>query len=146
MRISIAPRSVVSRRTGVSLVTMVSARVVGIPSPCIASEARNSRTVERSTAEWIATLEALAVPCGPINTLADVFADPQVQARGLKVTMPHPVAGQVPLVASPMKLSATPVDYRLPPPMLGEHTDEILAATLGLDAAAIARLRADGVV
>ena len=103
-------------------------------------------TVERSTAEWIATLEALAVPCGPINTLADVFADPQVQARGLKVTMPHPVAGQVPLVASPMKLSATPVDYRLPPPMLGEHTDDILAATLGLDAAAIARLRADGVV
>ncbi len=103
-------------------------------------------TIERSTAEWIATLEALAVPCGPINTLADVFADPQVQARGLKVTMPHPVAGQVPLVASPMKLSATPVDYRLPPPMLGEHTDEILAATLGLDAAAIARLRADGVV
>ena len=103
-------------------------------------------TVERGTAEWIATLEALAVPCGPINTLADVFADPQVQARGLKVTMPHPVAGQVPLVASPMKLSATPVDYRLPPPMLGEHTDEILAATLGLDAAAIARLRADGVV
>jgi len=81
-----------------------------------------------------------------LNTLADVFADPQVQARGLKVTMPHPVAGQVPLVASPMKLSATPVDYRLPPPMLGEHTDDILAATLGLDAAAIARLRADGVV
>ena len=103
-------------------------------------------TIERSTAEWIATLEALAVPCGPINTLADVFADPQVQARGLKVTMPHPLAGQVPLVASPMKLSATPVDYRLPPPMLGEHTDDILAATLGLDAAAIARLRADGVV
>ena len=103
-------------------------------------------TVERSTADWISTLEALAVPCGPINTLADVFADPQVQARGLKVTVPHPIAGQLPLVASPMKLSATPVDYRLPPPMLGEHTDDILAATLGLDAAAIARLRADGVV
>ena len=103
-------------------------------------------TVERSTADWISTLEALAVPCGPINTLADVFADPQVQARGLKVTVPQPIAGQLPLVASPMKLSATPVDYRLPPPMLGEHTDDILAATLGLDAAAIARLRADGVV
>ncbi|WP_374516001.1 CaiB/BaiF CoA transferase family protein, partial [Niveibacterium sp.] len=90
-------------------------------------------TVERSTAEWIAKLEALAVPCGPINTLADVFADPQVLARGLKVTMPHAVAGQVPLVASPMKLSATPVDYRLPPPMLGEHTDDILSTMLGLD-------------
>ncbi|MER2553933.1 MAG: CaiB/BaiF CoA-transferase family protein [Thauera sp.] len=103
-------------------------------------------TVERSTAQWIATLEALAVPCGPINTLADVFADPQVQARGLKVAVPHPVAGSVPLVASPMKLSATPVDYRLPPPMLGEHTDDILSTTLGLDTEAIARLRASGVV
>ncbi|MFN4063487.1 MAG: CaiB/BaiF CoA transferase family protein [Parazoarcus communis] len=103
-------------------------------------------TVDRSTADWIAALEAQAVPCGPINTLADVFADPQVQARGLKVTMPHPVAGEVPLVASPMRLSATPVDYRLPPPMLGEHTDEVLAGTLGLDAHDIALLRKRGVV
>lgn len=103
-------------------------------------------TIERSTADWVAALEALAVPCGPINTLADVFADPQVQARGLKVTMPHPVAGSLPLVANPMKLSATPVDYRLPPPMLGEHTDGVLAATLGLDVARIAALRAGGIV
>jgi crotonobetainyl-CoA:carnitine CoA-transferase CaiB-like acyl-CoA transferase len=103
-------------------------------------------TIERSTADWVAALEALAVPCGPINTLADVFADPQVQVRGLKVTMPHPVAGSLPLVANPMKLSATPVDYRLPPPMLGEHTDGVLAATLGLDAARIAALRAGGIV
>src|SRR5690606_35058505 len=84
-------------------------------------------TIERSTADWVAALEARGVPCGPINTLAEVFADPQVQARGLKVTMPHAVAGTLPLVASPMKLSATPVDYRQPPPMLGEHTDEVLA-------------------
>ena len=69
-----------------------------------------------------------------------------MQARGLKVAVPHPVAGSVPLVASPMKLSATPVDYRLPPPMLGEHTDDILSTTLGLDTEAIARLRASGVV
>jgi len=103
-------------------------------------------TIERSTVDWVAALEALAVPCGPINTLADVFAVPQVQARGLKVTMPHPVAGSLPLVANPMKLSATPVDYRLPPPMLGEHTDGVLAATLGLDAARIAALRAGGIV
>ncbi len=103
-------------------------------------------TIERSTADWVAALEALAVPCGPINTLADVFADPQVQARGLKVTMPHPVAGSLPLVANPMKLSATPVDYRLPPPMLGEHTEGVLAATLGLDVARIAALRAGGIV
>ncbi|MCK2086833.1 CoA transferase [Thauera aromatica] len=103
-------------------------------------------TVERNTADWIAMLEALAVPCGPINTLADVFADPQVVARGMKVTMPHPAAGSVPQVANPMKLSATPVDYRLPPPMLGEHTEAILAGTLGLDAETIAGLRASGVV
>ncbi|WP_341646249.1 CaiB/BaiF CoA transferase family protein [Thauera sp. SDU_THAU2] len=103
-------------------------------------------TVERTTADWVAALEARAVPCGPINSLADVFADPQVLARGLKVTMPHPVAGEVPLVASPMRLSATPVDYRLPPPMLGEHTDEVLATTLGLDAGEIARLRESGVL
>jgi crotonobetainyl-CoA:carnitine CoA-transferase CaiB-like acyl-CoA transferase len=103
-------------------------------------------TIERSTADWVAALEALAVPCGPINTLADVFADPQVQVRGLKVTMPHPVAGSLPLVANPMKLSATPVDYRLPPPMLGEHTVGVRAATLGLDAARIAALRAGGIV
>ncbi|MBD5801581.1 Formyl-coenzyme A transferase [Azoarcus sp. Aa7] len=103
-------------------------------------------TVLRSTAEWIAALESLAVPCGPINTLADVFADPQVHARGLKVTIPHPVAGTVPLVANPMKLSATPPDYRLPPPALGEHTDEILRGTLGLQDGEIARLRASGVL
>lgn len=103
-------------------------------------------TVERNTADWIRALEAKAVPCGPINTLADVFADPQVQARGMKVTMPHPVAGQVPLVASPMKFSATPVDYRLPPPMLGEHTDEILAGTLGMSADDIVKLREAGAI
>lgn len=106
----------------------------------------NEITRQRTTADWIAQLEARAVPCGPINTLADVFADPQVQARGMKVTMPHPQAGQVPLVASPMKLSSTPVDYRLPPPATGEHTDSILAQTLGLAPEAIARLREQGVV
>ncbi|MCK2126848.1 CoA transferase [Thauera aromatica] len=103
-------------------------------------------TVERNTGDWIAMLEALAVPCGPINTLADVFADPQVVARGMKVTMPHQATGSVPQVASPIKLSATPVDYRLPPPMLGEHTDQILAETLALDADAITRLRTGGVI
>ncbi|MDO5102507.1 MAG: CaiB/BaiF CoA-transferase family protein [Lautropia sp.] len=103
-------------------------------------------TVARNTADWIQALEAKAVPCGPINTLADVFADPQVQARGMQVTMPHPVAGQVPLVASPMRFSATPVDYRLAPPMLGEHTEEILAGTLGMSGDEIARLREVGAI
>ncbi len=103
-------------------------------------------TIERSTAEWIAALEAISVPCGPINTLADVFADPQVVARGLKVEMPHPLAGSVPLVANPIRLSSTPVEYRSPPPLLGEHTDAVLGGTLGLDPGRIAALRSGGVI
>ncbi|MBF1238954.1 MAG: CoA transferase, partial [Lautropia mirabilis] len=97
----------------------------------------NEITATRTTAEWIAQLEARAVPCGPINGLAEVFADPQVQARGLAVKMPHPEAGEVPLVASPIRLSKTPVEYRRAPPLVGEHTDEILA-DLGVDTAGIA--------
>ena len=84
-------------------------------------------------------------PCGPINGLAEVFVNPQVQARGLAVKMPHPEAGEVPLVASPIRLSKTPVKYRRAPPLVGEHTDEILA-DLGVDAAGIAGLRERGVV
>ena len=105
----------------------------------------NEITATRTTTEWIAQLEARAVPCGPINGLAEVFADPQVQARGLAVKMPHPEAGEVPLVASPIRLSKTPVEYRRTPPLVGEHTDEILA-DLGVDAAGIAGLRERGVV
>lgn len=98
-------------------------------------------TVFRSTAEWIAALEPAGVPCGPINDLAQVFADPQVIARGLKVELPHPLAGTVPGVASPLRLSATPVQYRNAPPLLGEHTDAVLGELLGLDAATLAGLR-----
>lgn len=94
----------------------------------------------RSRADWLAALEAAKVPCGPINDLDDVFADPQIQARGMTVEMPHPQAGTVRLVASPMKFSATPVQYRRPPPLLGEHTAELLRE-FGLDDAAIDALR-----
>ncbi|MDY0107711.1 MAG: CaiB/BaiF CoA-transferase family protein [Giesbergeria sp.] len=89
-------------------------------------------TVTRSTRDWITLLEQHAVPCGPINTVRDVFDDPQVQARGLQITMPHPQAGAVPLVASPIRLSDTPVTYRHTPPQLGQHTDEVLTRHLGL--------------
>jgi crotonobetainyl-CoA:carnitine CoA-transferase CaiB-like acyl-CoA transferase len=71
------------------------------------------------------------VPCGPINRLDAVFADPQVVARGLCVALPHPLAGTVPGVANPVRLSATPVVYRSAPPLLGQHTDEVLADWLG---------------
>ena len=101
-------------------------------------------TVLHTTAEWILSLERAGVPCGPINDLAQVFADPQVQARGLRVELPHPLAGTVPQVASPIRLSETPVEYRNPPPTLGQHTDEV-PRRLGLDAAALERLR-DGKV
>jgi crotonobetainyl-CoA:carnitine CoA-transferase CaiB-like acyl-CoA transferase len=85
------------------------------------------------------------VPCGPINDIGETFADPHVQARGMTVQLPHPQAGEVRLVASPIKLSATPVQYRRAPPLLGQHTDEVLAE-LGIDTAARAALRSQGVV
>ncbi|MDE2147470.1 MAG: CoA transferase [Burkholderiales bacterium] len=81
----------------------------------------------RTRADWLAAFEAATVPCGPINDLAEVFADPQVRARGMAMPVPHPLSDTLRLVASPMKLSATPVQLRRPPPLLGEHTDEVLA-------------------
>ncbi|WP_431482985.1 CaiB/BaiF CoA transferase family protein [Pseudomonas solani] len=98
-------------------------------------------TVFKTTAEWVVALEEVGVPCGPINDLAAVFEDPQVLARGLKVELPHALSGLVAQVASPLRLSDTPVEYRLAPPRLGEHTDEVLARVLGLDGGAIATLR-----
>jgi crotonobetainyl-CoA:carnitine CoA-transferase CaiB-like acyl-CoA transferase len=100
----------------------------------------------RNTREWVEILEAAGVPNGPINNVAQVFEEPQVKARGIKVVLDHPVAGKVPTVASPMRFSATPVEYRLAPPVLGQHTEEILRGLLQLDDAAIARLRADGTI
>ena len=103
-------------------------------------------TVFRTTAQWLTALEQAGVPCGPINDLAQVFADPQVQHRGLRLEMPHPLAGMVPQVASPLRLSASPVDYRAPPPLLGEHSEALLQRLLGMDGERIAALRAAGVV
>jgi crotonobetainyl-CoA:carnitine CoA-transferase CaiB-like acyl-CoA transferase len=94
---------------------------------------------------WSEALEAAGVPCGPINDLSQVFEDPQVRHRGMRIELPHPVAGTVPLVASPMKLSRTPVEHRSAPPTLGEHTEEVLRS-LGLTAEEIATLRASRVV
>ena len=103
-------------------------------------------TVFKTTAQWVAQLEAVGVPCGPINDLAQVFADPQVQARGLAMQLPHVLAGLVPQVASPIRLSKTPVEYRNAPPLLGEHTRQVLEQVLGLKAATVEALRRSGVV
>jgi crotonobetainyl-CoA:carnitine CoA-transferase CaiB-like acyl-CoA transferase len=100
----------------------------------------------RPTAQWILDLERVGVPCGPINGIDAVFADPQVQARGMTLDIPHPVAGQVSLVANPLKLSQTPVSYRCAPPVLGADTGEVLARKLGLSAADIEALRAGKII
>ena len=95
----------------------------------------------RRKSDWLSALEAAKVPCGAINSLAEVFADPQVRERGMVTHWSHPAREDVQLVSSPIKLSATPVRSDLPPPLLGQHTDEVLTDVLGLDAQAIAALR-----
>jgi crotonobetainyl-CoA:carnitine CoA-transferase CaiB-like acyl-CoA transferase len=100
----------------------------------------------RTTREWVAALEAAGVPCGPINRLDEVFDDPQVKHRGMRIELPHPLAGSLPLVANPIRLSASPVTHGAAPPLLGQHTEEILQAWLGLSSAELARLREAGIV
>jgi crotonobetainyl-CoA:carnitine CoA-transferase CaiB-like acyl-CoA transferase len=101
---------------------------------------------KRTTRDWVEALEAAGVPNGPINTLEQVFAEPQAIARGLRLELAHPAAGQVSLVRSPMRFSTTPIEHERPPPLLGQHTDEILRGVLGLSEPEISKLRAEGVV
>ena len=100
----------------------------------------------RSKREWIELLEAATVPCGPINNMKEVFEDPQVRHRQLRVDMPHPLGGVAPVVASPMRLSETPVEYRLAPPMLGQHNEEVLKGLLCRSDADLKRLKDAGIV
>ena len=102
---------------------------------------------QHPTAWWIERLEAIGVGCGPINQLSQVFADPQVEARETVVRMAHPAAPDgIEVIANPVRLSETPADYRLPPPMLGQHTDEVLRDRLDLSEARLAALRERGVI
>jgi crotonobetainyl-CoA:carnitine CoA-transferase CaiB-like acyl-CoA transferase len=102
----------------------------------------------RSKAEWVDGLTALGVPCGPVNSIDEVFEDPQVRHRGMRIEMPHPLSasGTVPLLGNPIKMSATPPAYDKPPPYLGQHTAEVLEELLALDDAAIAGLRETGII
>jgi crotonobetainyl-CoA:carnitine CoA-transferase CaiB-like acyl-CoA transferase len=100
----------------------------------------------RATREWVELLERAGVPNGPINDIAQVFEEPQVKARGIRIELEHPVAGALPMVASPMRFSATPVEHRRAPPVVGQHTEEVLRGLLRLADEDIQRLRADGVI
>jgi len=100
----------------------------------------------RSQQDWLDALQARGVPCGPINRLDQVFADPQIVARAMRRDLPHPLAGSVPQVVAPLKLSATPLAFDRPPPLLGEHTAEVLQARLGFDGAQLDALAAAGVI
>ncbi len=105
-----------------------------------------ARMKTRRKADWLAALEAAKVPCGAINNLAEVFADPQVQARDMVGTWQHPLRSDLNLVASPIKLSGTPVRQDLPPPLLGQHTDEVLKQLLSMDCATIEDLKRQQVI
>jgi crotonobetainyl-CoA:carnitine CoA-transferase CaiB-like acyl-CoA transferase len=100
----------------------------------------------RSKQEWIEMLEAATVPCGPINNMKEVFEDAQVRHRELRVDIPHPSGGVAPVVANPMRFSGTPVEYRLAPPLLGQHNDEIYRGLLGKSEAEIAQLKSAGIL
>jgi len=102
--------------------------------------------MDRPTKEWITALEAAGVPCGPINDLEQVFSEPQAVSRGLKMELPHPSVGSVALVRSPMRFSETPVKHDVPPPTLGQHTEEVLRELLEKNPSEIARLRSEGIV
>ncbi|HST01979.1 MAG TPA: CaiB/BaiF CoA-transferase family protein [Usitatibacter sp.] len=103
------------------------------------------RMRKRKAHEWLSLLEPAGVPCGPINDLAQVFEDPQVRHRRMQVTVPHP-AGEVRMVANPIKFSDTPIPHDVPPPLLGQHTREVLSGVLGMDESEIDRLYREGVV
>jgi crotonobetainyl-CoA:carnitine CoA-transferase CaiB-like acyl-CoA transferase len=102
----------------------------------------------KSSDYWLKGLEERKIGCGPINNLEQVFKDPHVKARGMVKEIPHPAidGGSAKIIGSPFRLSKTPVVYRNPPPLLGEHTEEVLRELLGLDDAALAKLRGDGVI
>lgn len=102
--------------------------------------------IRKTTKEWVQLLDDAGVANGPINSIAEVFEEPQVQARGMQIELPHAAAGRVTLVGSPMKFSATPITYEIPPPALGQHTQEILEKVLHKTEEQIAKLHSSGTV
>lgn len=109
-------------------------------------ELLGSELVKQEATHWLDVLSTAGVPCGPVHSIDQVFALPQVQARGLRFDLPHRLAGQLPMVANPLKFSATPIEYGQCPPELGAHTANALQERLGLDDARLEQLRRDGVL
>ena len=101
---------------------------------------------QKTTKTWLKTLAGAGVPCGPINDLAQVFAEPQVQHRKMRFDLPHPLGGTVPQVRNPVLFSRNALEYRDPPPLLGQHTESVLTAELGLSRDEILSLKADGTI
>jgi len=101
---------------------------------------------QKSTNDWLSALRAAGVPCGPINDLAQVFEEPQVRHRKMRFELPHPLGGTVPQVRNPVLYSRTSLKYSDPPPLLGQHTSEVLGRELGLTAEELGTLRTDGVI
>jgi crotonobetainyl-CoA:carnitine CoA-transferase CaiB-like acyl-CoA transferase len=101
---------------------------------------------QKTTRQWLEALAPAGVPCGPINDLAEVFAEPQVKHRKMRFDLPHPAGGQVPQVRNPVLYSRTTLEYKDPPPLLGQHTEAVLQQELGISASEFGTLRADGVV
>ena len=117
-----------------------------VENRCRLIELLSAVLVTKNTAHWLRALEAATVPCAPVNRIDQAFADPQVVARGMQIELAHPLAGRVPLVANPLKLSATPVEYTCAPPLLGADTRNVLSAFIGLDSDEIERLHRAGVI
>ena len=103
-------------------------------------------TRKKTKGAWIALLEKANVPCGPINNFKEVFENEQVIARNVQIEVPHPTAGNMKLVASPMKLSKTPTEVRMAPPTLGQHTNEVLHDRLNFNSETIEELRRKGII
>ncbi|CTQ54459.1 Formyl-coenzyme A transferase [Roseibium album] len=103
-------------------------------------------TIDKTAAEWITLLESEGVPCGPVNDLKQVFDDPQVQSRNMRITLPHPLSGELDLIGSPINLEKTPVTYKKAPPLLGADTADVLTRHLGLTASDISELAEKGIL
>jgi crotonobetainyl-CoA:carnitine CoA-transferase CaiB-like acyl-CoA transferase len=101
---------------------------------------------KKTTKDWVKILTRAKVPCGPINSIAEVFREPQVKHRKMRFDLPHALGGSVPQVRNPVIFSRNTLEYSIAPPLLGEHTDAVLVAELGLSSSEILSLKADGTI